>query len=123
MVEPSQVPSSVAYFDVRVAAPVALTLGVGIARELPETPPQTTVSAATIGSVAVDVRVVLGRGSMPVPRLLELRPGSVVLLGTKVDGAGELNVAGQRIGLGTCGFRDSRAAFEVRSITMRGDPW
>jgi flagellar motor switch/type III secretory pathway protein FliN len=123
MVEPTQIPPSVAYFDVRVAAPIALTLGVAIVRELPETPPQVTVSAATIGSIALEVRVILGRGSMPVPCLLELRPGSVVSLGTKVDDAGELNVAGQRIGLGTCGLRNSRSAFEVQSITMRGDPW
>jgi flagellar motor switch/type III secretory pathway protein FliN len=123
MVAAAGVPRSVAYFDVRVAAPVALTLGVGIVRELPETPPPITLSPGTLGGIRVEVRAVLGRGSLSLPRLLDLRPGVVVPLGTKVDGEGELNVAGQRIGLGTCGLRDDRAAFEVRSITMRGDPW
>ena len=123
MVAAGHVPRSVAYFDVRVAAPVVLTLGVGIVRELPETPPPVTLSPGTLGGIAVDVRVVLGRGSLPVPRLLELRPGTIVPLGTKVEGEGELNVADQRIGLGTCGLRGNRAAFEVRTITMRGDPW
>jgi flagellar motor switch/type III secretory pathway protein FliN len=123
MVAATAVPRSVAYFDVRIASPVELTVGVGIVRELPETPPPATLSRSALGAIPVQVRAVLGRGSIPLPRLLELRPGMLVPLGTKVEGEGELNVAGQRIGLGTCGLRDGRAAFEVRSITMRGDPW
>jgi flagellar motor switch/type III secretory pathway protein FliN len=122
-VDAARVPRSVAYFDVRVSAPVALTLGVGILRELPETPPSATLTPAALGSVAVDVRVVVGRGTMPVPRLLELQPGSVVPLNTKVEEEGELNLAGQRIALGSCGARNGRAAFEVRTQIMRGDPW
>ena len=123
-VDAERIPRSVAYFDVRVTAPVTVTIGVGILRELPEAPPLATVTAATLGGVAVDVRVVVGHhGSLPVPRLLELRVGSVVPLGTKVEGEGELNVAGQRIAFGTCGLRNGRTAFEVRSIMLRGDPW
>jgi flagellar motor switch/type III secretory pathway protein FliN len=122
-VDAERIPRSVAYFDVRVAAPVSVTLGVGILRELPDAPPLATVTAATLGGVLMDVRVVVGRASLPVPRLLELRVGSVVPLGTKVEGEGELNVAGQRIAFGTCGLRNGRTAFEVRSIMLRGDPW
>jgi hypothetical protein len=122
-VDAARVSRPVAYFDVRVSAPVALTLGVGILRDLPEAPPLTTVTPAALAGISVDVRVILGRGMLPVPRLLELQPGSLVRLGTKVDGAGELNVAGQGIAFGTCGLRHGRTAFEVRSVSMRGDPW
>jgi hypothetical protein len=122
-VEAARVPRSVAYFDVRVAAPIALTIGVGILRELPETPPSATLTPAVIGGLALDVRVILGRATLPAPRLLDLRVGSLVALSTKVDGQGELNLAGQRIALGTCGARSGRSAFEVRAQTMRGDPW
>jgi flagellar motor switch/type III secretory pathway protein FliN len=120
-VDAARIPRSVAYFDVRVTAPVALTLGVGIVRELPEAPPLTTLGMAALGEVALDVRAVLGRAALPVPRLLELRLGSVVTLGTKVEGEGELNVAGQRIAFGTCGLRQGHTAFEVRSVMLRGD--
>ena len=48
-------------------------------------------------------------------RLLDLRPGSVVPLGTKGADDGELNVAGQRVAFGSCGVRNGRAAFQVRS--------
>jgi Type III flagellar switch regulator (C-ring) FliN C-term len=122
-VDAAQVPRSVAYFDVRVTAPVALTLGVGIVRDLPEVPPLATVTPATLGGAAVEVRVILGHTELPIPRLLELRAGSVVVLSTKVEGEGELNVAGQRIAFGICGLRHGRPAFEVRSIIPRGDPW
>jgi hypothetical protein len=122
-VDAAQLPRAVGYFDVRVSAPVALTLGVGIVRDLPEAPPLATVTPATLGGAGVDVQVVLGRVELPIPRLLELRAGSVVVLSTKVEGEGELNVAGQRIAFGICGLRHGRPAFEVRSITPRGDPW
>jgi flagellar motor switch/type III secretory pathway protein FliN len=120
-VDAARIPRSVAYFDVRVTAPVVLTLGVGIVRELPETPPLTTLGTAALGEVPLEVRAVLGRAALPVPRLLELRVGSVVTLGTKVEGEGELNVAGKRIAFGTCGLRQGHTAFEVRSVMLRGD--
>jgi len=122
-VDAARVPRSQAYFDVRVAAPIALIIGVGILRELPEAPPSATLTPAVIGSLDLDVRVILGRTTLPAPRLLDLRVGSLVVLSTKVDGQGELNLAGQRIALGTCGVRNGHAAFEVRAQTMRGDPW
>jgi flagellar motor switch/type III secretory pathway protein FliN len=112
-VDPAHLPRSVAYFDVRVAAPVAVTLGVGILREIPAPPPAATLSLETLGEVAVDVRAVLGHGTLPAARLLDLRAGSLVPLRTKVEGEGELNLAGQRIALGTCGARNGRAAFEA----------
>jgi flagellar motor switch/type III secretory pathway protein FliN len=119
----ARLPRSVAYFDVRVAAPVALTIGVGILRELPETPPSATLTPATVGALGVDIRVIVGHAVLSAPRLLDLRVGSLVALSTKVDGQGELNLAGQRIALGTCGARNGHSAFEVRAQTMRGDPW
>jgi flagellar motor switch/type III secretory pathway protein FliN len=117
----ARLPRSVAYFDVRVAAPVALTLGVGILRDVPSPPPAAQLPATLLGGLPVEVRAVLGRGSLTLPRLLDLRSGCVVPLHTQVVGDGELNLAGQRIAFGTCGVRNGQSAFEVRSIAMRGD--
>jgi flagellar motor switch/type III secretory pathway protein FliN len=121
-VDAGRIPRSVAYFDVRVTAPVTLTLGVGILRELPAPPPSATLGTAALGGIAVEVRAVLGRGVLPVPRLLDLRVGSIVPLGTQIEAGGELNVAGQRLVFGTGGLRNGRRAFEVRSIALRGGP-
>jgi hypothetical protein len=123
LVEAANVPRSVAYFDVRVAAPIALTIGVGIVRELPAAPPAGAVRPELVAGIGVDVRVVIGRGVLTPARLLGLQAGTVVPLSTKVATEGELNLAGQRIAFGTCGVRHSRAAFEVRSVAMRGDAW
>jgi hypothetical protein len=123
LVDAARVPRSVAYFDVRVAAPLALTIGVGIVRELPVAPPAGGLRGEMLGAVGVDVRVVLGRGTLTAPRLLELRVGTLVLLSTKVEGEGELNLAGQRLAFGTCGVRNGRSAFEVGSVVLRGDAW
>ena len=115
-VDATQIPRSAAYFDVRISAPIALTIGVGIARELSETPPARMLGPEMLADVPLDVRVVLGRGILSTSSLLDLRPGSVVPLHTKVAGTSELNLAGQRIALGTCGVLHRRSAFEVRYL-------
>jgi len=117
----ARLPPCVAYFDVRVTAPVVFTLGVGVLRELPEPEPAATLTPAALGAVALEARVILGTGRITARRLLELRPGDLVVLGTKVADEGELNVAGQRVADGTCGVARGRTAFVVRSLHARGD--
>ncbi len=119
-VDPARLAPCVDFFDVRVAAPIRLTVGVGILRALAEPPPAAMLSQATVASIPLDARVVLGRGTIAASRLLDLRIGDVVRLTTKVAGDGELNVAGQGIAVGTCGVVDGHAAFNVQSTT-RGD--
>jgi flagellar motor switch/type III secretory pathway protein FliN len=121
VVDAARVSPSAAYFDVRVSAPLALTIGVGIVRDLPEAPPVATLGPRVLEGLAFELHAVLGRAELSLPRLLDLRVGSVVALRTQVEGAGELNLAGQRIAIGTCGVRAGRTAFEVRSSTLRGD--
>lgn len=116
-----EIPPFVAFFDVRIAAPVALTVGIGMTRDLPAPVPVAALGSAALGHVKAGVRVVLGRGFVPASSFLGLRVGDRVPLVTKVDGEGELNVAGQRIALGRCGVVHGHAAFEIRSISMGGD--
>jgi len=120
-VDPARLAPCVEFFDVRIAAPVRLTIGVGLLRSLPEPAPARTFPPAALAAVPVEARVVLGRGVLDASRLLDLRVGDVVRLHTKVAGEGELNVAGQRMAVGTCGVRNGLAAFDVRSTKMRGD--
>jgi flagellar motor switch/type III secretory pathway protein FliN len=120
-VDPGALGPCVDVVDLRVAAPVRLTIGIGLLRPLAAPPPARTLAPATLGRMPLDVRVVLGRGTMVASRLLDLSVGDIVTLRTKVAGDAELNVAGHRIALGTCGVVDGRAAFDVRSTGMRGD--
>ncbi len=112
----AHLPPARAFFDVRVTAPVRFTLGVAILRDLPEPEPSTALTPAALDAVGLEARVVLGTGRITARRLLDLRPGELIVLGTKVVDAGELNVAGQRVAEGVCGVVRGRAAFAVRSI-------
>jgi hypothetical protein len=119
--DPAALPGCVAFFDVRVTAPVTLTLGVGVLRDLPEPLPAVTLSPAVLGGVGLAAQVILGRARISAGRLLELRIGDIVTLETKVGEDGELKVAGQGIADGICGVVRGRAAFAVRSLYSRGE--
>lgn len=119
--DPARLPPCAGFFDVRVAGPIAITLGVAVTRELPPPVPTAALSAAALGRLPLDLRVTLGDTVVVAPRLLELRVGDVVPLRTKVDGMGELKVDGQRVAQGICGVVAGHAAFEVRSCITRGD--
>ena len=103
-----------------VAAAMLLALGRAFA-QTPPAGPGGGLGPAVLEGLALELHAVLGHAELPLPRLLDLRVGSVVPLRTQVAGTGELNLAGQRIAFGTCGVRAGRTAFEVRTSTLRGD--
>ncbi len=121
--DPAALPPCAALFDVRIGAPAAVTIGIGITRELAPPPSLGSLGANGIARIPLDVRAILGSGRITAPRLLELRVGDLVMLETQVDGDGELKVGNQRVARGTCGVIDGRRAFHVRSVTVRGDAW
>ncbi len=119
-IDPALLTPCIDFFDVRVSAPIHVTIGVGILREIAARPVTAPVPRVSLAAIPLELRVVLGYGTIPASRFLELRAGDVVRLDTKVAGDAELNLAGQSIALGTCGVVDGRAAFDVRSA-KRGD--
>ena len=110
---PASAPPAVAYFDIRVRAPVALTLGVAILRALPEPGPGTTIPPAALAGIPIEVRAILGTGTLAARDVLALTPGDVLTLSTKVGSPGVLNVGAKTIAVGTCGLAGSRLAFRV----------
>jgi flagellar motor switch/type III secretory pathway protein FliN len=120
-VDPAQLGPCVDFFDLRVTAPVRLTIGVGLLRALVAARPARTLAPEVLGTIPLEARVVLGRGTLVTARFLELRTGEIVPLRTKVAGEAELNVAGQGIALGTCGVLNGNVAFDVQTTRMRGD--
>ena len=106
----------VAYVDVRVQAPVALTLGIGIVRDLPDPGPTGSLAPSALHQVAVETRVVFAEGTMSTASFLALRPGDVVALTTTCDGPASLNVAGRCLATGVAGVVASHRAFFVHDI-------
>jgi flagellar motor switch/type III secretory pathway protein FliN len=112
------VPACAAYFDVRVHAPVALTLGIGIVRDLPDPGPSGALSARALEPVTVEARAVFAEGTMDAAAFVALRPGDVVELGTKVGAPACLNLGGRRLATGVPGVVASRTAFLVHDVAM-----
>jgi flagellar motor switch/type III secretory pathway protein FliN len=113
-----EVPACVAYFDVRVHAPIPLTLGIGIVRDLPDPGPSGALPRTALDTVAVEMRAVFAEGMLDASTFLRLRPGDVVRLDTKVGAPASLNIAGRRLGWGVAGVVATRTAFLVNDVAM-----
>jgi flagellar motor switch/type III secretory pathway protein FliN len=116
----AEIPACVAFFDVRVQAPIVMSLGVGIVRDLPDPGPSGTLRASALHHVPVEMRVEFASGTMAWGDFLSLQVGDLVRLDTKVGSTGSLNLGGQRIAAGTCGSIASRNAFEIHDVDGRG---
>jgi hypothetical protein len=113
-----EIPPCVAYFDVRVAAPVPLTLGIGIVRDLPDPGPSGALSPRALDAVALEARAVFAEGVLDAATFVRLTPGDVVRLDTKVGAPASLNIAGRRLASGVAGVVAARTAFQVNDVAM-----
>ena len=113
-----EVPVCVAYFDVRVHAPVALTLGIGIVRDLPDPGPSGALPRSALDPLALEVRAVFAEGILDAATFVNLRPGDVVRLDTQVGAPASLNIAGRRLASGVAGVIANRTAFLVNDVAM-----
>ena len=117
-VRADHVPACAAYFDLRVRAPLALTLGIGIVRDLPQPAPVASLPPRALEPVSVDLRAVFAEGILDAAEFVELRPGSVVKLETKVGTPASLNLGAGRLATGVAGIVASRTAFLVHDVAM-----
>ena len=117
-----EVPPCVAYFDVRVHAPVRLTLGVGIARDLPDPGSSGALAVGALDGVPVEARAVFAEGTISTTSFVGLQPGDVVKLDTKVGDPACLNLAGRRLAYGVAGVVASRSAFLVHDVASGANP-
>jgi flagellar motor switch/type III secretory pathway protein FliN len=113
-VSASEIPPCVGYFDVRVRAPITLTLGIGIVRDLPDPVPAAQVTPDVLADVGLELRAVFAEGTIETAAFFALAPGSVVKLDTKVGAPAFLKVAGSRVASGIPGVVASRNALCLR---------
>jgi flagellar motor switch/type III secretory pathway protein FliN len=106
----------VAYFDLRVHAPVPLALGIGIVRALPAPAPAGGLAARALDDVAVEAHAVFAEGTIDAAAFVKLRPGDVVRLDSQVGSPACLNIGGQRLATGIAGVVASRTAFLVHDV-------
>ncbi|HEY4441824.1 MAG TPA: FliM/FliN family flagellar motor C-terminal domain-containing protein [Candidatus Elarobacter sp.] len=116
-VSATQIPACVGYFDVRVSAPIALTLGVGIVRDLPAPAPAARLTSAHLADVGLEVHAEFAEGTIDAAAFFALAPGTLVRLDTKVGGPASLKVAGNRVASGIPGVVASRNAIRLHDVT------
>ena len=110
------VPACRTYVDLRVRTPVPLTVGVALTSDVPDPVPNGTLPPGSLQDVTLEARAVFAEGMMDAVDFVQLRPGQVVRLRTKVGGPASLNVNGTRLAGGVAGVVDSRTAFLVHDV-------
>lgn len=113
-----EVPACAAYFDLRVHAPLALTLGIGIVRDVPDPSPAGMLAASALDSVTVEARAVFAEGTLDAASFVRLRPGQIVKLETKVGALASLNCGSRRLATGVPGVVASRTAFLIHDVAL-----
>lgn len=101
------------YFELLLERPVRARLGVALSREPALPPAGATLRPADLLGVELEVRVQLGKGALPAGAFLDLRPGTIVPMMTKIGEPGVLLTDGTRLARGECGSRGQRSAFAV----------
>jgi hypothetical protein len=111
-----EAPACVAYFDLRVAAPLALELGIGIVRDLPDPGPTGSLTPAALGAVTLEAHAVFAEGTIDAAAFVKIRPGTIVKLDTKVGAPASLKIAGRRCASGVPGILAARSALLVHDV-------
>jgi hypothetical protein len=113
-----EIPACVAYFDLRVHAPVPLTIGIGIVRDLPEPGPSGALAPRALEAVTLEARAVFAEGTIDAAAFVKIRPGQVIKLDTKVGAPASLKCGAGRLATGVPGVVASRTAFLVHDVAM-----
>lgn len=100
------------YFEVLAGAAQPARIGIAAGPAAPLAPQQ-TVRPDDLGHVEVEVSVELARGEVPAARVLDLRPGDVVPMTTRIGEPGVPRLAGSALARGTCGAAGTRFAMMV----------
>ncbi len=113
-------PACVAFFDVRVSAPVAIDIGVGVVRDLPDSGPARPFPPALLARVPLDVHVEFATGTIDARTFLSLKPGDIVRLDTQVGAAAGLKIADTYMASGCGGISGGHYSFELHSVKTTG---
>lgn len=106
------IPGYTTYFELLLERPVRARLGVALSKEPPAHGAPGLRPADLLG-VELEVSVELGHGLLAAGAFLDLRPGVIVPMMTKIGEPGVLLTDGTRLARGECGSRGRRSAFAV----------
>lgn len=105
----------VTYFELIVERPAAVRIGVALSRD-PVSRGGATLRLEDLGAVEVDLSVQFARGTLPAAEFLDLRPGCIVPMTTRVGEPGLLKMGGAVLARGECGALGDRNALIVSAL-------
>ena len=101
------------YFELRVEAVVPFRLGVALRKEPAMPPAAGALRIEDLGEAAVELRAELASGFLNAQAFLNLRPGAVVPMSTKIGQPGTLKLGSATLARGVCGAAGSHYALIV----------
>ena len=105
----------VTYFELLLEQPAALRLGVALSREpAPRMGP--TLRIEDLLEVRVEARVQFASAAMSAAAFLDLRPGALVPMTTRIGEPGLLKIGGAELARGECGALGDRSAMVVTAV-------
>lgn len=103
------------YFELLVERPAAIRLGVALSRD-PVSRGGATLSLQDLDPVEVEVRAQFAAGTLSAAEFLDLRPGSIVPMTTRIGEPGLLKIDGALLARGECGALGNRNAIVVTAV-------
>jgi flagellar motor switch/type III secretory pathway protein FliN len=103
------------YFELLVERPMAMRIGVALLRD-PVARGASTLPLELLGGVELEVSAEFACGTLSAAAFLDLRPGSIVPMKTRVGEPGLLKIGGAVLACGECGALGDRNAFIVTAV-------
>jgi len=106
----------VTYFELLVERPMAARIGIALSRDPAARGSASTLRLEDLGGVDIEVRAQFAAGTLTAAAFLDLRPGTIVPMNTRVGEPGLLKIDGAVIARGECGAVGERSAFIVTAV-------
>ena len=107
--------SYMTYFELLVERPAAARIGVALSRD-PVSRASGSLRLEDLGSVEIEVCAEFASGTLSAAAFLDLRPGTIVPMKTRVGEPGLLKTGGAVLARGECGALGERSAMIVTAV-------
>lgn len=109
------------YFELLLERPVNMRLGFAFSREPAERSGAARLDPGILLDVEAELRVEFARGQLDAGAFLDLRPGAIVPMMTRIGEPGRLNLGATLVARGECGAVGERSAIILHNSSVKKD--
>lgn len=107
------------YFELWLREPASVRLGIALSRE-PDQARSGSLELPDLGDVPLEIRVEAAHGTIAAADLLDLRPGVILPMKTRIGESGLLKLGASVLGHGECGAVREHHAIRLQSCPLQG---